>query len=428
MMTTTRALQLFQVLRQGAVILTSIALAKSQLSVAEIGVYETLLYIGTVLTFFWVNGLLQAMTPLFERQTTVGKKQFIFITFMLFNGISILLFLIMFGYRGLLMPLLQVKPDLPFYEIFCFYLLFNLPSFVVEYYYLLHKKAWHIAIWGLLVFSLHVLAVAIPVYAGFGLQGSMYALLLLSAGKWCWTAWLVKQYGKPKWDKKISKTYLDFAWPLTLNVLVGNLVVMFDAWLVGHYYADESIFAIFRYGSRELPLAQALATALGVALIPVLTKDLKQGLAELKSMSLRLMHFLFPLTIVLLFVSKPLFPLVFSPAFAESAVLFNIYLCITATRVLLPNSIMLSLHRPKIILQAGMVELMAKVMLGFLFIQWWGLIGVAWSAVLAFWVEKLILIWNLQAKQQIRIERWLPWRWYLFYVSALALSVWITSW
>jgi len=55
--TTTRALQLFQVMRQGAVLLGSVLLAKSGLATSDIGVYELLLYIGTILTFFWVNGV-----------------------------------------------------------------------------------------------------------------------------------------------------------------------------------------------------------------------------------------------------------------------------------------------------------------------------------------------------------------------------------
>ncbi|MCY7327426.1 MAG: hypothetical protein LH618_02625, partial [Saprospiraceae bacterium] len=63
----------------------------------------------------------------------------------------------------------------------------------------------------------------------------------------------------------------------------------------------------------------------------------------MKRKSLWLMHLLFPVTVVLLFVSKPLFPLLFNPDFAASAALFNIYLLLTASRVLLPNAIMLAL-------------------------------------------------------------------------------------
>jgi O-antigen/teichoic acid export membrane protein len=141
----------------------------------------------------------------------------------------------------------------------------------------------------------------------------------------------------------------------------------------------------------------------------------------LKRQTRRLFHLLFPLTILLLFLSKPLFPLVFNPAFADSAPLFNIYLLLTASRVLLPNSIILAKGRPRAILLVGLLELVVKVVLGFWFIHWWGLPGVAWSAVAAFFVEKAGLIWYLEKRLDVRTGDWLDWRWYAGYVAALFL-------
>ncbi len=218
-----------------------------------------------------------------------------------------------------------------------------------------------------MAFGLHVAALYVPVMLGFGLYGGFLALTVLSAFKLAWTAGLVAAMGKPVFRTDLIRQYLHFSAPLMLNVLVGNFIVVFDSWLVGWFYRDESVFAIFRYGSREFPLATALATALGVALIPRLTEDMPAGLAELKSKSGRLMHLLFPLTIVMLFVSTPLFPLVFNADFAASAPLFNIYLLITASRVLLPNAIVLAKGAPRAIFWVGMVELAVKITLGFLY-------------------------------------------------------------
>ncbi|MFN7830942.1 MAG: hypothetical protein ACK5Q2_03055 [Bacteroidota bacterium] len=54
-LSTTLAMQMFQVMRTGSAVLTGVVLAKSSLSTAEIGQWELLLYVGTTLTFFWVN-------------------------------------------------------------------------------------------------------------------------------------------------------------------------------------------------------------------------------------------------------------------------------------------------------------------------------------------------------------------------------------
>jgi O-antigen/teichoic acid export membrane protein len=427
LLTTTRALQLFQVLRQGAVILTSILLAKSGLTTGDIGVYETLLYIGTVLTFFWVSGLLQAMTPVFSKLEQPDRKAFIFNNFLVFCAISLLLFGVLLTGERLVVPLLTGLPVVPFFHIFCLYLLFNLPTFPVEYIYLLHQKPVHIVGWGMASFGLQVAVIMLPFWAGYGLQESITGLAALAVLKWIWTAFTVWRYGAWQWRPDIVRKYLVFAWPLIVNVLVGNLIMMFDNWLVGWHYQDTAVFAVFRYGARELPLAQALATALGVAMIPRLTHDLNDGLAVMKSMTRKLFHFLFPVTIVLLLLSKPLFPLVFNPAFTDSAPIFNIFLLITASRLLLPNSIVLSLGRPQVILSVGLAELVMKIVLGFAFIHFWGLQGVAWSAVLAYWVEKAGLIWYLQRKEGIAVSTWVDIRWYLIYGLMMILS-YLVSW
>lgn len=413
------ALQLFQVMRLGAIVLTSILLAKSGLTTAEIGTYEMLVYVGTVMTLFWVIGLLQGIAPVYARLGDADRKALLFNQFLVFCGISLSVCGLLFFGQKFVLPLLTGLRELPHYGLFCLFLLFNLPTFSVEYLYLLQEKPRHIVAWGAVAFGLQVTAVWVPLRMGYGLQGGLTALATLGLLKFGWTLLLTLRYGTPKFRPDIMRQYLQFSGPLILSVLVGNVIVLFDNWLVSWYYADEAVFAIFRYGSREFPLATALATALGTAMIPKLTADLGAGMAELKLRSRRMMHLLFPLTAVLLFAAGPLFPLVFNPDFAASAGLFSIYLLITASRVLVPGTLILAKGQPSVILRIGLLELAVKVLLGFLFIRWWGLVGVAWSAVLAYWLEKLMQVWYLEKKQNQRTSEWLDLRWYVGYVLLL---------
>ena len=94
-LTTTLALQLFQVMRLGAAVLTGVLLAKSGLSTTEIGSWEMLLYIGTTFSFFWVNGLLQGIAPTYSKLGDEARKVFIFNQFLLFCGISLALFFLL---------------------------------------------------------------------------------------------------------------------------------------------------------------------------------------------------------------------------------------------------------------------------------------------------------------------------------------------
>jgi len=426
-LSTSRALQAYQIMRFGSLLLTSVLLAKSGLSTADIGSYELLLYLGTIVAFFWVNGLLQGMPPLFARLEEGERKIFIFNVFLVFCAIALVLCALLFWGERWVAPLLTGQAGLPCYGWFCIYLLFNLPTFPVEVIYLLQEKPGHILVWGAASFGLYTIALFLPILLGYGLCGGLAALAVWSIARWLWALLLVLRTGRPVLQLGLWKRYIQFSWPLILNVLVGNFILLFDNWLVGWYYHEEAVFAIYRYGSRELPLATALATALGTAMIPRLVGSPALGLAELKSKTRRLMHLLFPVTIVLLCVSKPLFPLVFNPQFAASAPLFNIYLLLTASRILLPNTIVLALGRPGTVFRIGLLELAVKIGLGFLFISWFGLPGLAWSVVLAFWVEKLGLIWFLEKKENLRTSTWLDLRWYGTYLLALTFT-WIITW
>jgi O-antigen/teichoic acid export membrane protein len=418
-MSTTRALQLFQLLRQGAVLLTSVLLAKSGLSTAEIGAYEMLLYLGAVATFFWVNGLLQAMPPVYGKLPETDRPAFFFNNFLVFSALAILVFLALFFGRAWALPALTGFPDLPNYELFCWYLLLSLPAFPVEYVYLLRKKAWQIVGWGVFSFGAQLLVVGLPLWLGYGIRASFWGLVALGGARWLWTAGLVLRVGRAVWRPDLIRRYLTFAGPLMLNVVVGNLILLFDSWLVGWWYRDEAVFAVFRYGAREFPLVQALAGALGVAIIPRLIEDFQAGLTDLRAMSRKLFHLLFPAAILLIFLAKPLFPVIFNPDFAAAAPLFNIYLLMTASRLLLPNSIVLAKGEPRVILWVGAAEFAAKVVFGLLGICYWGLAGLAWSAVLAFWVEKILLIIYLRKQHGLALRDWLDARWFGAYCLLL---------
>jgi O-antigen/teichoic acid export membrane protein len=136
------------------------------------------------------------------------------------------------------------------------------------------------------------------------------------------------------------------------------------------------------------------------------------------------MHLLFPLAMALMILSPTLFPVVFNPDFAASAPVFNVYLLVTASRILLPASLVLAMGQPRVIYYVGLLELAVKIITGFVFIHFWGLPGVAWSVVVSYWIEKIGLIWYLETKQHIKTKNWLDLRTFTLY-SVLLLVVWL---
>ncbi len=104
------------------------------------------------------------------------------------------------------------------------------------------------------------------------------------------------------------------------------------------------------------------------------------------------MHYLFPFTILLMLTSKWLYPIVFNAGFLKSANVFNIYLLLIVSRMVFPQTLLIGMRRTGILLFASATEILIAVILGLILIRPFGINGVAYASVIAFFCEKLILI------------------------------------
>lgn len=276
----------------------AVLLAKSPLSTADIGIYEMLLYIGFTLTTFWVTGLMQGFLALYPQLPEEERPVFLFNAYLLFFfASSIVLALLLWGKTGVLL-VLTGQDSLPFYELFAVFLWLNVPSYLVENFYLVLRKPRAILYFGLMAFGLQVLAVLVPVFLGFGLLWSFYALLALGVLKFVWLLALVAKRSAFHLNIAVAMRWVWLSVPLMLYALMGSFNQSFDNWLVNFFYrGDEQAFAVFRYGARELPLALALANAFGSAMLPEVAANLEAALVAIREKSLKLFHLLFPLSI-----------------------------------------------------------------------------------------------------------------------------------
>ena len=157
----TRSMQFYQLLRLGSVILTSMLLAKSGMGLAEIGNYEALLYLGTVAAFFWANGLLQGIPPVYARLTDEQRPAFFFNIFLVFLGMALVLSAALWLGRAWVVPAFTGLERAPHLGWFCLYLFFNLATLPVEHLYLLREKPLALAGWGGFSFGLYVVVLAV---------------------------------------------------------------------------------------------------------------------------------------------------------------------------------------------------------------------------------------------------------------------------
>lgn len=419
------ALQLFQLFRYGSIILINILLAKSYLGLSDIGIYETLIFLGTGITFFWVSGLLKGMLSIYPGLNETDRPRFFFNVFLLFAGMSMLMASLYFLYQPWIIRKLTTHTSLPYFNLLCIYILLNTPTYLVEYIYLLTDQPKKIVWFGLIAFSTQLLAVTVPIFLGFDLEMSFYCLIGMAILKLLWLFHVLSRHSTPIVDFGLLRPYLLISLPLVVNILVVGGAEYIDGILI-HRHFDEDVFAIFRYGARELPLSLALAGALSSAMIPAIAENLTEGLKQIKTKSRQLMHVLYGVSILLMLISPVVFPIIFRAEFIYSAPVFNIYLLILVSRVLFPQTVLIGKQQTGIILWISLAELIINVGLSILLIPSYGFLGIAYATVIACLFDKVALAVYLKTKYGIGLQQYLDLKLYTIY-SLLLVGAFIVS-
>jgi O-antigen/teichoic acid export membrane protein len=395
------SLQVFQVFRFGAPFIISIILVRL-LDPEQIGIYESLTLIGASFTFFWVSGIINTFIPYYHSINEEKRPELIFNVFILLSALSVLCFLILLSLKTYLFARITGAGMDYLYPYFLVYTLFNAPAFLMEYLLLVKNKPKIIVWYGLLVSGMQILALALPLWLGYGLQTAVLVLALSSFLKFILLSVYVSRTGKAVISAVLLKPFLNKAAPAVLTLIVGGSMPYIDSYIILHFY-DKANFAIYQYGAREMPLVLLMANALsnvfsGEIAAANLGNQVSAGLEKLKKSSKRLMHSLFPLTIVLILASRYLFAHVYSEHFIFSAAVFNVFMLLTISRLIFPQTLMMGLLKNKELFWFNAIEWVINLVLDFIFLYQFGMIGIAWATVIAYFSERVMLVIYLNRK------------------------------
>ncbi|MGQ9621771.1 MAG: lipid II flippase MurJ [Bacteroidales bacterium] len=423
-------LQLFQLLRFTIFLIISIVFTKSHLTKAEIGNWEMFLFIASLVSFFWVTGIIQSLLPMYHRNRTYRKmgenkgekSPEIFNAFLLLTFFSLLVFLMGFAIKGSV-SIFGFSGGDPYIKLLLLYILLSNPVCLIEYIYLLNNRAHRIIQYGFYTFSAQLVIIIGPITAGMDLIWAFYGLLAITAVRWIWLIILLKRYSEMKVSLEFMKEHLYLGTPLILTSLISGSAQYIDGIIISAYYRNPEIFAHFRYGAKEFPLVLMLANGLSNALLPEFStrNRMKEALAKIKLKSKRLMHLLFPSSMLVMLFTRWLFPRVFTPEFIRSADIFLIYLLLIIPRLVFPQTIVIGRKKTHITLIAALIELAVNIPLSLLLIGPYGTVGVALATFIVYCIEKLFLTWYVWTKMRINPAEYIPLKTYLTYSILITL-------
>jgi len=216
------------------------------------------------------------------------------------------------------------------------------------------------------------------------------------------------------------KYFIAFSLPFILISVLGYGMEMVDGLMVVYYF-DEAAFPVYKYGAREIPLSSLLMNSLSVAMIPFLAAQNK--VSDLFLHVKKYMHILFPFSIVLIWISQPAYVFFYNESYSDSALIFNLYLLVIGSRVLLPHSVLLANGHQKWVLISSAFELILNIILSVWWVKIWGLFGLVLATVVAFYFQKFIMLYAMRRYLNLTLADIVPVKWWLFYQLVLFVSL-----
>jgi len=235
---------------------------------------------------------------------------------------------------------------------------------------------------------------------------------------------LLKRYAEMTVSWEFMKEHLYLGAPLILTSLISGSAQYTDGIIVSAVYRDPAMFAWFRYGAKEFPIVLLLANALSNAMLSEFStrERMREALAKIKAKSKRLMHTLFPLTMVIMLSTRWLYPRLFNPDFQKSADIFLIYSLLVIPRLIFPQTIIVGRKKTHISLIVAVLELAFNIFLSFFMInKGYGLVGVALATLFAYLLGKAFLVGYCWYKMKIKPVEYIPVKLYLLYSALVSL-------
>ncbi|NND35331.1 MAG: hypothetical protein HKN76_22270 [Saprospiraceae bacterium] len=422
-----KGFQLFSICRQGVGFLVGIILAKSVLTLEDIGTYELWLYLGLILSLVALSGSYQAFTATFPKLKMVDRPQAIFVVWSICWILSLVIALLIYIFKQFIFNTILNIEIIPELGKVLLFLLLHLNAALIPYLFLVKNEAKLFFPFCIFYVLGGVASVGVPLYFGGGLPEVLHGLLLWSMIEQGLLIYLIFKFARLQVLDSYVKSFLILLIPLSFYAGAGMLAQVFDAWLVNKTYSSFAIFAVFKYGARELPGAVAIASAFTASMIVVYAQGGLKSLTRIKSGSRRFMHFFFPLSILLMIFSKSLFKIVYSTEFVESAMVFNTYLLIMISRWLFPQALLIAMEKHRAVFRISLFELVINIGLSLLLVPYLGLVGIALGTVIAFWAEKILMMLQLKIRHNIAISEYVPVKIFALY-SGLLLVSYLLSW
>jgi O-antigen/teichoic acid export membrane protein len=244
-------------------------------------------------------------------------------------------------------------------------------------------------------FFSQVLAIIFLLVFRWGLASMVYATLIAGLVALVYSAWRIQKTEKmiPNFNLEMIKDFFGFSYNLYLSGLVSQLNTYVGGLLVAFFMLPAQV-AFFRMGQDKALLLRKIPSAINTILYPRISKGVKHS-ADLTIISYRISLILMSFAAIIgVFLIRPVAFVLYGKDFLPLTVSFWILIpgMVLAGASSVFNQYFIGIGRPRITLYISFIPLVCQIIMGFILIPIFGVIGAAFTASLMLVTVSIITI------------------------------------
>ena len=420
-MNNSRAIQIFQVSNQLSTLIIGVLLAKF-LSTSQVGSYEVIL----LASVFWGSFVFQGLSQAYLRKEVVrnsGESHFNFM--LVLTCILWLLLGLVYLLRHTIFALIGDYQSEEWLVGLLIYAGTMIPSYFVAYLFMLSNRTQSVIYYAIGLFLIKIVPVCIVLFMGYTLYEVIWSLCISGLVSFFIAQFLLFPFYTLRVNKKVIQGFLFVGLGFILYGIMGIIPHYVDAIIVNHFYRETEIYAIFRYGSKDVPFIGALTSGIAISALPILGKDLSVGLSLLKSESTKLLKWFLPLTVGLIIFSPLIFEWVYTPEYRYSGFIFSLMLLTIIPRIIFAQTIYMHLGWTRSLIMISLAEMILNIVFSLVLVKPFGLLGILGGTVLAFFFEKIWMV-SMLYRKKIILDKYLSVPRLIIFFT-ISIIVWIST-
>ena len=254
-----------------------------------------------------------------------------------------------------------------------------------------------------------ILAIIFLLVFDLGLLGMVFALVIAYALAVVYAAWKIQRVEKmiPNFNLQMIKDLFKFSYNLYLSGIVCHLNTYVSSLFVAFYLLPAQV-AFFRMGQDKAKLLHKIPTAIGTILYPRISKmeDSSEQNANLTALSYRISLILMSFSAIIgVLLIRPAVFVLYGKDFLPLSTSFWIFIpgVVLSGATSVFNQYFIGIGRPKFSLYISIIPLIFQIVLGYILIPVYGVVGAAFTTSLTFIGVSLItiLVFNKISKVSI---------------------------